>query len=131
MSTTLTQTPIHYKLLNMISRTHRFHGYNSLRHVYRNGLVARGPIFALRYSPNPRRQTYRVAVVVSRKIHKSAVARNRMRRRLYALVRELEAEITQPLDIVITVFQDSLLVIPPKDLAAQLKKQFKEAGLIK
>ncbi len=54
-----------------------------------------------------------------------------MRRRLYALVRELEAEITQPLDIVITVFQDSLLVIPPKDLAAQLKKQFKEAGLIK
>jgi ribonuclease P protein component len=71
----------------MISRSHRFHGYNSLRHVYRHGRMARGSQFAVKAALNPRRQTYRVAVVVSRKVNKSAVARNRMRRRLYELVR--------------------------------------------
>jgi ribonuclease P protein component len=121
---------IRYKLLIMISRVHRFHGYNSLRHVYSGGAVVRGPAFAVKFLHNPRRQTYRVAVVVSRKVHKSAVARNRMRRRLYESVRELEADITRSFDIVITVLQDKLLEMPPKELRAQLKKQFKQAGII-
>jgi len=118
------------KLKGMISRAHRFHGYNSLRQVYRHGGITRGAIFAVKSMPNPRRQTYRVAVVVSRKIHKSAVSRNRMRRRLYELVRELEPQITQPFDIVITVFQNSLLEASPHQLKSQLKKQFKDAGII-
>jgi ribonuclease P protein component len=115
----------------MISRKHRFHGYNSLRQVYRHGDITRGSIFAVKSMPNQRRQTYRVAVVVSRKIHKSAVSRNRMRRRLYELVRELEPQITQPFDIVITVFQDALLETPSAQLKSQLQKQFKDAGIIK
>lgn len=114
----------------MISRAHRFHGYNSLRQTYRHGTITRGSIFAVKSMLNQRRQTYRVAVVVSRKIHKSAVSRNRMRRRLYELVRELEPQITQPFDIVITVFQDALLETPPTQLRSQLKKQFKDAGII-
>jgi ribonuclease P protein component len=119
-----------YKLICMISRAHRFHGYGSLRNVYRQGSTTRGPQFGLKSLPNPRRKHYRVAVVVGRKVNKSAVARNRIRRRLYELVRGLEPQITQPFDIVITVFQDSLLDQPPKQLRAQLKKQFKQAGII-
>ena len=115
----------------MISRSHRFHGYNSLRHVYRSGRIARGAQFAIKAAPNPRRKTYRVAVVVSRKVNKSAVARNRMRRRLYELVRQYDSQITGPSDIVITVFQNSLLEQSPKELAAQLKKQLKDAGVTK
>ena len=114
----------------MISTKNRFHGYNSLRSVYRNGKVARGALFAVKAIPNPRRSTYRVAVVVSRKVNKSAVARNRIRRRLYALSRELGVKITTPSDIVITVFHSTVLQTDPKDLAGQLKKQFKELGLI-
>lgn len=71
-----------------------------------------------------------MAVVVSRKVHKSAVARNRMRRRLYAVVQELEERITQPYDIVITVFNDSLLEEAPKALAHQVKRQLKIAGVL-
>jgi ribonuclease P protein component len=114
----------------MISRSHRFHGYNSLRHVYRHGRMARGSQFAVKAALNPRRQTYRVAVVVSRKVNKSAVARNRMRRRLYELVRGYDSRITQPYDIVITVFQNSLLDQSPRELDSQLKKQLKDAGVI-
>jgi ribonuclease P protein component len=115
----------------MISRTNRFHGYNSLRHVYRQGKIARGALFAVKAMPNPRRQSYRVAVVVSRKVNKSAVARNRIRRRLYEFSRELSPAITEPHDIVITVFHDTVADTPAAQLKAQLKKQFKDAGIIK
>lgn len=114
----------------MISRSHRFHGYNSLRHVYRSGNTARGPVFAVKALPNDRRSSYRVAVVVSRKIHKSAVARNRMRRRLYESVRQLEPEIARPFDIVITVFQENLLETSPRQLKSQLQKQLKALGVL-
>jgi ribonuclease P protein component len=115
----------------MISRANRFHGYNSLRNVYRHGITARGPLFAVRALPNPKRKSYRLAVVVSRKVSKSAVARNRMRRRLYELAREIQGQISRPHDIVITVFHDSLAEAPHKELSSQLKKQFQETGIIK
>jgi ribonuclease P protein component len=114
----------------MLSRAHRFHGYNSLRFVYRQGKAARGPAFAVKAAENPRRSSYRVAVVVSRKVNKSAVARNRMRRRLYEAVRELAPAINGPYDIAITVFHDTVLEQPYKQLLGQLKKQFKELKII-
>ncbi|MGH7156591.1 MAG: ribonuclease P protein component [Candidatus Saccharimonadales bacterium] len=115
----------------MISRAHRFHGFNSLRNVYRQGAMARGPLFAVKAIADPRRKSYRLAVVVSRKVSKSAVVRNRMRRRLYALVGEQQSQITQPFDIVITVFHDSLATTPAAELKDQLKKQFKQLGILK
>lgn len=114
----------------MIARTHRFHGFNSLRNVYRHGDMARGPLFAIKAVDNQRRRSYRVAVVVSRKINKSAVARNRMRRRLYGLIQELEPQIAQPFDIVITVFSDGLLQAPHTELKGQLKKQLKQLKIL-
>lgn len=115
----------------MLSRSHRFHGLGSLRGVYRHGQTARGPLFAVRYRLNSRRSAYRAAVVVSRKVHKSAVARNRMRRRIYALVSEMEELINEPYDIVITVYHADVLETPPARLRGQLKKQFKEAGILR
>jgi ribonuclease P protein component len=114
----------------MISRKNRFHGYNSLRHVYRGGQMARGPLFAVKSVANPRRQAYRAAVVVSRKVNKSAVARNRIRRRLYENIRELEPSMSEPHDIVISVFSDAVLQTPPAELSGQLKKQFKQVGIL-
>lgn len=115
----------------MITRKNRFHGYGSLRQVYRSGRMVRGPHFAVRSALNPRRRSYRVAVVVSRKVNKSAVTRNRIRRRLYELVREAGPKISEPYDIVITVFQDNIQDVPHRELKGQLKKQLKESGIIK
>ena len=112
----------------MISRTHRFHGYNSLRRAYRQGRVSRGALFAVKSAPNPRRKSYRAAVVVSRKVNKSAVARNRIRRRIYDVIRQLEDQITEPCDIVVTVFHSTVLETTHAELSGQLKKQLKEAG---
>ena len=114
----------------MISRTHRFHGYGSLRYAYRSGRTTRGPLFSVTSVLNPRRQRYRAVVVISRKVHKSAFGRNRIRRRLYEIIRGLEPEITQPYDIVVTVFHDTVLKEPHQNLVRQIKKQFREAGIL-
>lgn len=114
----------------MISRAHRFHGRNSLRYVYQNGKTVRGPLFALKFVSNPRRKSYRLAVVVSRKVNKSAVARNRMRRRLYGLVQGIEDQIQGPYDIVVTVFSSTVMDESYESLARQLNGQLEAAGII-
>ena len=55
----------------MITRSHRFHGYGSLRFIYRNGKTVRGPLCSLKYIRNTRRKTYRLSVVVNKKVNKS------------------------------------------------------------
>lgn len=114
----------------MLSRAHRFHGHNSLRYVYQHGNTVRGPLTAIKYSTNDRRETYRVAIVVSKKVSKSAVRRNRIRRRLYESIRQIEDRIVKPYDIVITVFHEQIADIPQKELDLLVKAQFKQAGMI-
>jgi ribonuclease P protein component len=114
----------------MIASKHRFHGFRGLRAVYRFGVNSRGPLFSVKSLKNPKRRGYRLAVVVSRKVHKSAVARNRIRRRLYEIVRGLENDITQPHDIVLTVFHSGVLDEPSGQLTKQVKKQLKEVGVL-
>lgn len=119
------------KYIVMLAKNHRFIGLGSLRYVYRRGQTVRGSWFALKTVRNERRETYRAAVVVSRKVAKSAVVRNKIRRRLFETLRRLEGEITEPYDIVITVFSSSILEESPNALTKALHKQLAAAGAIK
>lgn len=114
----------------MIPRTNRFQGFKSLKYVYQKGSTVRGPLFSVKASLNPRRSSFRVAIVVSRKVHKSAVARNRVRRRLYEVVREFSPDIAGPYDIVFTVYSESVLEETPKSLRDQVRKQLTNAGVL-
>jgi ribonuclease P protein component len=114
----------------MIGRTHRFHGYGSLRYTYQHGHTVRGPLCSLRFVRNDRRKAYRLAVVVSKKVSKSAVKRNRIRRRLYEAVRMHEPEIVQPYDIVLTVFSEQILELPAAEVTRLVKAQLKQAKII-
>lgn len=115
----------------MLSKIHRFQGPGSLKYVYQKGSTVRGPFFSVKYALNPRREAYRVAIVISRKVHKSAVVRNRVRRRVYESVRIMDGSITQPYDIVISVFNQSLVDEPPASLQKQIKKQLSAAGVLR
>lgn len=115
----------------MISQKHRFHGYGSLRYVYRNGQTVRGPIMSIKYAKNDKRSSYRAAVVVSKKVDKSAVARNRIRRRIYETLRSFELQIKEPYDIVLTVFNEELASLSPTDLSKMLHAQLTQAGILK
>jgi ribonuclease P protein component len=90
----------------MFSRRHRFHGYGSLKSVYQHGRALRTPLISLKFSSRNTSKPYRVAVVVSRKVSKSAVVRNRIRRRVYEAVRRSEVEINPGTDLIFTVFND-------------------------
>jgi ribonuclease P protein component len=114
----------------MIQRAHRFHGRGSLRMVYQRGQVLRGPFTALRYLPNPRRNAYRVAIVVSRKVSKSAVIRNRIRRRLYEIIRSEEMHIARPYDLVLTVFNDQVATADFTELEGAVLIQLRKAGVL-
>lgn len=112
----------------MIGAAHRFHGHNSLRFAYQNGKTVRGPLCALRFIRNDRRTSYRLAIVVSKKVSKSAVVRNRIRRRIYEIARQLE--ISQPFDLIITVFTDQLAVMPFEEVDRAIRAQCKQAGVL-
>lgn len=114
----------------MISSQHRFHGPTSLSFVFRRGNTVRDRFMALRYIQNPRRQAYRLAVTVSRKIHKSAVQRNRVRRRLYAIVQRHEGRITAPFDLVLSVYSDQVVDLPPAELERSVVHLFTKAGVL-
>jgi ribonuclease P protein component len=113
----------------MIGRKHRFHGHNSLRFVYGNGRTVRCSLGALKFAPNSRRQTYRAAVVVSKKNSKSAVVRNRIRRRIYEVIR-LNTPETCALDMVFTVFSDQLADAPVEQLQKTIIGLLQEAGVV-
>ncbi len=114
----------------MIARQHRFHGHNSLSFVYRHGRTVRGPQLALKYVLNTRRATYRAAVVVSSKVHKSAVVRNRLRRRIYEVIRAHEPELHEPYDLVFTVFSDQLNELTSEQLGELIHAQLQQAGAL-
>ncbi len=112
----------------MITSVHRFHGYNSLRYAYQNGKTFRGPFGTIKVAQNKRNEMYRVAVVVSKKVSKSSVVRNRIRRRLYELVRTNLAE-DQAVDIIFSVFTDRAAVVPLQELREATLAQFQAANL--
>lgn len=114
----------------MIARRHRFHGHNSLRFVYQRGRVARSQILTVKAIENTKRRDYRAAVVVSKKVNKSAVVRNRIRRRVYEHIRQLEPYITKPFDIVVSVYHEQAATMPANELHTALHATFVQLGII-
>lgn len=114
----------------MLASQFRFHGYGSLNYIYRNGKTVRqGPI-SLRFTANTRRTKCRVAVVVSKKVAKKAVDRNKIRRRLYEAIRLQLLQIKQPHDIVLTVFDKQVLDLTPKAIEQLISKILQKSQMV-
>jgi ribonuclease P protein component len=71
-----------------------------------------------------------VAVVVSKKVSKSAVVRNRIRRRVIENIRLLEDQISQPYDLVVTIFDEKVATMPAEELTDVLKNLLRQAGVV-
>ena len=99
----------------MFTKSHRFHGYGALRGVYQRGRTVRGTLVSLKYADRPAGKPYRAAVVVSRKVSKSAVTRNRIRRRVYEVLRQQSDKLSGK-DVVLTAFSDQLATMEPAKL---------------
>ena len=87
----------------MLNKRYRFHSRGGVRYVYQRGKTIRKPDISLVFAPNSRGFT-RVAVVVSKKVNKSAVGRNRIRRRVYEALRRNFEYLPKKTDYVFVVY---------------------------
>lgn len=118
-------------LIYMLAFKYRFHGHGSLRFVYAYGQAVRSRLMTVKYSRHPKRKTPRVAVVVSKKVYKGAVGRNRIRRRLYELIREELPRLNDNQDLVLIVFSSDILEMPADELRASVKQLLDTADIYK
>jgi ribonuclease P protein component len=114
----------------MLAKHLRFHGYGSLRYIYKNADAARSRLFIVKAISNPRRSSSRFAVVVSKKVHKGAIGRNRIRRRIYEVLRHELPHLNGIYDIAIIVTSGETLAVEHTELAASLHELLRQSKVI-
>ena len=115
----------------MIPVPFRFHGHNSLRYVYANGKAVRSQAITIKWVKNTHRHQSRISVVVSKKVIKGAIGRNRIRRRLYEYVRLNLPRLNDTYDIVIICTSPEIRIMPAPELVTLLEDLFLKADLYK
>lgn len=113
----------------MLASRNRFHGHGSLRFVYSRGKVTRTSYFVCKYSHNPHRKTPRVSVVISKKVVKSAVKRNRIRRRLYETIRLELPKLLPQTDLVYIVVSSDVLIASNQEITSSITRSLHAAQL--
>ena len=113
----------------MLAKRLRFHGHGSLRFLYKNADAYRSRAFTVKAIKNPRRNHPRISVVVSKKVHKSAVGRNRMRRRIYEVIRHELPRFNGSQDIAIIVTNAEVIMMPAPELRDGLLTLLEQAGV--
>lgn len=103
----------------MLAKKYRFHSRGGVRYVYRNGKTIRRSFLSLVFCENLRGYT-RIAVVVSKKVAKTAVERNRIRRRVYEALRENMEYVPKKRDYIIVVYNKKIGEMPYLDLVKLL-----------
>ena len=110
----------------MLSKKYRFHSRGGVRYVYQYGKTVRKPKMSLVFAENTKGFT-RVAVVVSKKVEKSAVKRNRIRRRIYEVIRLNFDKIPKKMDYIFVVYSKDFLDMTFHELEKFLGELVSEA----
>jgi ribonuclease P protein component len=113
----------------MLAKKYRFHSRGGVRYTYQNGRSLRNPKVSLVFNRNSKGRQ-RFAVVVSKKVLKSAVGRNRIRRRIYEVIRGELANITKPVDCIFVVYSNELQNLPFAGLRVLVRDLLKQAEII-
>lgn len=99
----------------MLNKKYRFHSRGGVKNAYRKGKTIRRAKMSLVFVPNDRGFT-RISVVVSKKIDKRAVVRNRIRRRVYEIVRKNFEYLPKKTDYLFVVFSRDIVDMPNNEL---------------
>lgn len=115
----------------MIPYKNRFHKKGAVRYVYLKGDIFRSKFVTLKVVKSRNPINSRVAVVISKKTHKSAVKRNRIRRRLYGYIETRMSDLSGVYDIVLIVTSSEIISLSPSELRALIDELFTQADLYK
>lgn len=113
----------------MLAKKYRFHSRGGVRYTYQNGKSIRGSRISLVFAENAR-DKQRFAVVVSKKVLKSAVGRNRIRRRVYEAIRSQLPEINKPVDCIFNIYNREVLDMDFEKLQSLIADLLKEAEIV-
>ena len=114
----------------MLSKRYRFHSRGGVRYTYQHGKSLRRSNMTLVHAKNTRGKE-RYAVVVSKKVAKSAVQRNRIRRRVYEAIRlvKLEKNLSTAKDNIFVVYTKDIERMPFKNLKDLISGLLEESML--
>lgn len=113
----------------MLRRRFRFQGSGGIRFVYQQGKTVRGRSIALRYAVNTRRTDSRCAVVIAKKVLKQAPKRNRVRRRVYEIVRTQWSRIQPGYDLLWTLHDPSIFRMTHSELSEMILSLLSQSGI--
>ncbi len=94
--------------------------------MYQHGKTIRKSKMSLVFASNTRGYT-RVAVVVSKKVEKTAVGRNKIRRRIYEILRLNMNDIPKKVDYIFVVYDKKVATMSFKELEGMLGDLIKES----
>ena len=110
----------------MLSKKYRFHSRGGVNYTYQHGKTIRTPNISLIFNKNEK-GFERFAVVVSKKVLKSAVGRNRIRRRVYEAIRLELLNYQGPTDYIFVIYNKSIKDMPFPDLRRAIKDLLEES----
>ncbi|MBR6965223.1 ribonuclease P protein component [Candidatus Saccharibacteria bacterium] len=113
----------------MLNKKYRFHSRGGVRYVFQKGKTVRSQKMSLTTLDNDRGFT-RVAVVVSKKVLKTAVGRNRIRRRVYEAIRKNFEDMPLEKDYIFTVFTKEIGTMSEKELEKILGDLVADASIL-
>lgn len=113
----------------MLASKFRFHGHAALRYIFSHGKTYRLKSLSIRVAHNQRREVSRAAVVISKKVIKASPKRNRVRRRVFEVLRTEWAHIKPSQDILISIYDASVLDMTHDELVAELRTGLEAAHI--
>ena len=108
----------------MLARTYRLRKNSDFQRLYRTAKRFATPNLVLYYLPSHLNYS-QIGFVVSKKVSKSAVVRNSLRRRTSGVVEHLYKDLNRPYKIVILIRKD-FSKLSPKELEAEIKQLIKK-----
>ncbi len=115
----------------MLPQAHRGLQRSDFHRMYKSGKTLKTAFFRIKTAQNtdPGHETGRFGVVISAKLIKGAVKRNRLRRQIYAILAEIQPKLAKKADIVI-IPEPAATSASFSDLRADLLQGFIKIGFL-
>lgn len=110
----------------MLNKKYRFHSRGGVKYTYSHGKTIRTPKLSLVYNDNSR-GFQRFAVVVSKKVEKTAVGRNRIRRRVYEAIRAEFNNAPKKRDCIFVVYSKDVATMDFTELCSLINSLFSQS----
>lgn len=91
----------------MLARQFRLSKEKDFKKIFKFGKFVRAGVFSLKILAN-NLENNRYGIVISSKVSKKAVERNKLKRQFRAAIRELDGQIVRGFDLIIMVFPSAL-----------------------